>query len=443
MAFPEDLTFLAGQNDTFEMDVEDYRSDYHQLMQERGFSEDSLEAWVGQPITEESIKSCLKYFYDDAPIGLLIYFYEEEQLKVWLLNQEGFQYQTQFNTTIEEIDQLEKGLGAALELNKFEQNRAVRKRGAGREDIGLVDPQVQLDSVVDQLSALLLPAGLTDHLRKSATEHLIIVPALNLQQIPFSILKPFADDTLFVEKWSYSIASSIYDIARLTLRKQSRKSGVVGFEENSLNAENTVLVGNPKFSKSAGWTLSPLPGSEKEIHAISEQLSIDASEVLVGEAAILPAVKQKTQDALLLYFATHGIADPDEPLDGSGLFFAPTEENKTGFWTAREIQNDNFSAILVVLSACQTGLGKSRDAGVIGLSRAFHLAGAENILMSLWSVDDNATNSLMQLFMQKIHEPHKFFPSEPLRQAMLEYRKLYPQDKPIFWASFSTFGIPY
>lgn len=439
----DDLTFLTGQQDTFEMDLEDYRSDYHQLMQERGFSEDSLQSWVGQPITEKSIASCLSYFYDDAPLGLLIYFYEAGQLKIWLLNQSGFQYQTTIEVEEKEIDQLEKDLGGALELHKYEQNRAVQKRGAGREDIGLVDPKLQLDEVLDQLSALLFPSALADRLLQTATEHLIIIPALNLQQIPFSILRPFADDTLFVDKWSYSIASSIYDIARLTLRKQSRKSGLIGFEEHSLNASNTVLLGNPRFSQSAAWVLPPLPGSEKEIKAISEQLSVASGSVLIGAAATLPAVQAKAQNALLLYFATHGIADPENPLDGSGLFFAPSEENEDGFWTARQIQEDDFSAILVVLSACQTGLGKSRDAGVIGLSRAFHLAGAENILMSLWSVDDQATNSLMQLFMQEIHKPHRFFPSGALRQAMLEYRRLYPADKPIFWASFSTFGIPY
>ncbi|MEZ4826234.1 MAG: CHAT domain-containing protein [Bacteroidia bacterium] len=128
---------------------------------------------------------------------------------------------------------------------------------------------------------------------------------------------------------------------------------------------------------------------------------------------------------------------------GVGCFFTPTEDNPQGFWSAREIQQNRFSAILVILSACQTGLGQSQDTGVIGLSRAFQLAGAENIIMSLWSVDDSATNSLMQLFMQKIHEPHRFFPCEPLRQAMLEYRKQNPEAEPIYWASFSTFGIPY
>lgn len=443
MSSSDDLIFLSGQKDSFAMDLEDYRSDYHQLMAARGISEDDLESWVGQPITEESITSCLKYFYDDAPIGLLIYFYVEGELKIWFLNQGGFQHRTRVEVQEEEVVQLQKELSSALELNKYEQNRQAYKRGVGRENLGLVDTEFQLNLVITKWSELLFPHPLSERLLDYGTEHLIIIPALNLQQIPFSILTPFGDETPLVEKWSYSIASSIYDIAKLTLRKQTRKSGVVGFDPDTFDEHNTILVGNPKFSASAPWTLSPLPGAEQEIKAISQQLEIAQSELLIGATATLSAVKQKTREALLLYFATHGVADPDDPLDGSGLFLSPSEGNETGFWTAREIQHDDFSAILVVLSACQTGLGQPQDAGVIGLSRAFHLAGAENVLMSLWSVDDHATNSLMQLFMRKIHEPHKFFPSEPLRQAMLEYRRLYPDDKPIFWASFSTFGIPY
>lgn len=145
----------------------------------------------------------------------------------------------------------------------------------------------------------------------------------------------------------------------------------------------------------------------------------------------------------MLYLATHGIADPEDPLDGSGLFLTPEAGNPAGFWSARAIQEEELPAVLVVLSACQTGLGQRHDAGVIGLSRAFHLAGAENVVMSLWSVDDVATQTLMQLFMDGLRTPHPFFPSEPLRQAMLKYRRQHPDQGPLFWASFSTLGIPY
>lgn len=108
-----------------------------------------------------------------------------------------------------------------------------------------------------------------------------------------------------------------------------------------------------------------------------------------------------------------------------------------GWWTASEIQNTRLRANIAVFSACQTGLGKVHDAGIIGLTRAFQLAGVPRVVMSLWSVDDQATNMLMQTFVKHLEN---YIPSEALRQAMLEARKDYP--KPSEWASFLLFGTP-
>jgi CHAT domain-containing protein len=77
-------------------------------------------------------------------------------------------------------------------------------------------------------------------------------------------------------------------------------------------------------------------------------------------------------------------------------------------------------AKLVVLSACQTGLGRQLDAGIAGLARAFQLAGAARVVMSLWSVHDDSTAELMADFISRLREEP---PAEALRLSMLQMRK--------------------
>ena len=111
---------------------------------------------------------------------------------------------------------------------------------------------------------------------------------------------------------------------------------------------------------------------------------------LIGRDATFSNLKKQLsqrKDVSLIYLATHGMADFANPLDGSALLFAD------GLYSARKISELRLSQShpLVVLSACQTGLGKDFDVGTIGLARAFYRAGASTVLMSLWSVNDQST----------------------------------------------------
>ncbi len=90
---------------------------------------------------------------------------------------------------------------------------------------------------------------------------------------------------------------------------------------------------------------------------------------------------------------------------------------------------------LVVLSACQTGLGQTHDAGTIGLARAFQIAGTNEVVMSLWNVDDAATASLMNDFMKHL-DCGRHVPAA-LRQAMLKPRS--PGQSIDKWAPFTVF----
>ena len=106
-----------------------------------------------------------------------------------------------------------------------------------------------------------------------------------------------------------------------------------------------------------------------------------------------------------VHFATHGFLDSERP-GLSALVFSMVDAQgipQDGFLRANDIYNLKLPAELVVLSACQTGLGKEiKGEGLVGLTRAFMYAGAARVVVSLWSVNDKATADLMTMFYEKM-----------------------------------------
>lgn len=228
------------------------------------------------------------------------------------------------------------------------------------------------------------------------------------------------------------------------------------------SSERGLLVGDPDLLKDKQWKFQPLPGARDEVLAINRYLT---TTVLTGaEATRSTVLEQLSQRPTFIYFATHGIADPVNPMDGSFLALA------AGHLYARDIKKlksafeRDITKPTVVMSACQTGLGKVFEGGIFGLARAWHYAGAWQVVMSLWNVDDRATTILMSK-MTSYHfggrEPQSGerdallslgastedrTGSSPtglefdLRAAMLAARLEYSDPK--LWASFALYGLP-
>jgi CHAT domain-containing protein len=111
-----------------------------------------------------------------------------------------------------------------------------------------------------------------------------------------------------------------------------------------------------------------------------------------------------------------------------------------GFLRAHEVYNLRLPADLVVLSACQTGLGKEiRGKGLVGLTRGFMYAGAARVVVSLWSVNDEATAELMARFYQKMLK-EKERPTAALRAAQAEMPRQRQGQSPYYWAAFVLQG---
>jgi CHAT domain-containing protein len=213
--------------------------------------------------------------------------------------------------------------------------------------------------------------------------------------------------------------------------------------------------------------LTPLPGTEKEVKNISDFFKSRKWVVNMhtGDDAVKAAVKS-VNNPRVLHIATHGLflndIKPDDkdilgmegkrvienPLLRSGLFFAGASKaieegsNPTGYdngyLTAYEAQNMDLDRTeLVVLSACETGLGEIKNGeGVYGLQRAFQQAGAKSVLMSLWKVNDEATQELMTTFYKEwVSGKTK---REAFNTAQKKIRDKYHY--PYYWGGFVMVG---
>jgi CHAT domain-containing protein/tetratricopeptide (TPR) repeat protein len=146
----------------------------------------------------------------------------------------------------------------------------------------------------------------------------------------------------------------------------------------------------------------------------------------------------------VVHLATHGILDSQRP-ELSGLVLSlvdPRGRRVSGFLQLTDLYNLKLRADLVVLSACQTALGKDiRGEGLVGLTRAFMYAGTPRVIASLWEVPNRATTELMKRFYGHFLVDHQS-PAAALRAAQLEIRSIPRWSAPFFWAGFVLQGEP-
>ena len=294
------------------------------------------------------------------------------------------------------------------------------ERGSGATD--LTGNTEQQNKIFREVNTLLF----LEELNLQGIEHLIILPSANIGMLPFSVFN--IHGKMLIEQMDYNIAPNLYSVANLTL--------------NDYTFNNVLFVSNPKYRKD-GYHFQDLPGAEKEVQRVSSQLKNNQFHLLKGKEATKANLLQKIDDYDILYFATHGFSDAENAIEKS--FIALSGETKEeAYLTTKEFQHRKMKAKMVVLSACETGLGQTHEGGVIGLARGFQKAGANDVLMSLWNISDNETTKIMDRFFFFFRNGKgKLTPSEALRQTILEYRKQNPDSSPRYWAAFSVFGVPY
>jgi CHAT domain-containing protein len=186
-----------------------------------------------------------------------------------------------------------------------------------------------------------------------------------------------------------------------------------------------------------------LPFSRREAEAIVAAAPRgQAAKSLDFEASRAAAISAELSNYRIIHFATHGLLNSRHPeLSGVVLSLVDRQgQPQNGFLRFHEIYNLKLPAELVVLSACQTGLGKEvRGEGLVGLTRAFMYAGAARVAASLWKVDDAATAELMKRFYRGIFDK-RLRPAAALREAQIEMWRQERWRAPYFWAAFVLQG---
>ncbi len=301
-----------------------------------------------------------------------------------------------------------------------------------------VSSQIESNPLFKLQQLLIQPVA--DLLPQDINAHVVLIPHRSLFLVPFAALQD-ATGKFLIERYTISIIPSI-QILDLTYQLRKRQTG-------TKNSASTLIVGNPTMPKvviepgEPAEKLPPLPSAEAEAKAIAQLFGTKA---LIGGNANKSTVLQKMRQSNIVHLATHGLLGDFLGLGVPGaIALAPdptfpgqisTEEN--GILTANEILGLKLNSELVVLSACNTGRGRITGDGVVGLSRAFVAAKVPSVVVSLWSVPDNPTASLMTEFYRHMqYQPDKAI---ALRQAMLTTMKQYPH--PFDWAVFVLIGEP-
>ncbi len=306
--------------------------------------------------------------------------------------------------------------------------------------------------------------------------HIIISPDSNLNLIPFAALVD-ENNRYLIETYKITYLTTGRDLIRLQLEYSHKQPPVIiaNPDYDKPGEPTTVAVSNTRgmnqLSRGVEMSFAALPGTAEEAEVIAPLLSdvlLSDIEVLTGSKATENAIKQ-LQAPKILHIATHGFFLPnlprveldnpielasesspqntriqENPLIRSGLALAgfnPRESGEEdGVLTALEVANLRLRGTkLVVLSACETGLGSVENGeGVYGLRRAFVLAGAESQLMSLWKVNDQATKDLMIKYYQGLLENQGR--SEAWRQVQLEMLNSGQYQHPYYWAAFVPVG---
>jgi CHAT domain-containing protein len=313
-------------------------------------------------------------------------------------------------------------------------------------------------------------APLESQLQGSAS--ILVAPDGPLNLIPFGVLH--SGKKILFDTQPLSYLSSGRDLAqRVPFNAHATSSLVVGdpaYDAAGSSSGSAAAAGAQRSSRMQGVRFTPLPGTRGESERVAKSLGVSAH----LDAAATETVLKETRGPRVLHVATHGFfLEPEEeaarlgtrgltysspsstasavkfgasenPLLRAGLAFAGANTGGSGaddgVLTALEASSlDLRGTQLVVLSACETGVGEvDAGEGVYGLRRAFQLASSETQVMSLWEVDDAATESLMVAFYMQLSKGKAR--ADALRAAQAKLRKNPKYTHPYFWAAFILSG---
>ena len=280
-------------------------------------------------------------------------------------------------------------------------------------------------------------------------KNLVIVPDGTLGHLPFDILREDYDSPELGETYRLTLSPSI-SVSMLLEKSTPQNLPILAFGGAWYNRDRTAAERGEQRSavfgnepKQLAWL--DLSGSEAEVRML-EQLVASAADIRIfmGSDVSEEQIKRLSAEGELarypmLHFATHGYFKEDD-LERAGIVLSEVsgllDNEEDGYLTIPEIAVLNLNARMVLLSACETGLGVlKRGDGMVGMVRAFLLAGAEYLGVSLWEVNDEATMEFMtRLYGKVLNEGITF--KEAYYLVKNEFRRHNIWNHPYYWSAF-------
>ena len=226
-------------------------------------------------------------------------------------------------------------------------------------------------------------------------------------------------------------------------RLKRRPAGAIGLPSQDTAQSRADSERLQRALREDGFQLSRLLGTRQEAKALLALAPVNESKQAFDfQASRATAMSAELGQYRLIHFATHGFVNSQHP-ELSGLVLSLVDEqgqSQDGFLRLHDIYNLKLPVELIVLSACQTGLGKEvRGEGLVGLTRGFMYAGAKRVVASMWKVDDKATAELMKQFYYAMLV-EKRSPADAVRTAQLAVRGQKEWRSPYYWAAFVLQG---
>jgi CHAT domain-containing protein/Tfp pilus assembly protein PilF len=311
----------------------------------------------------------------------------------------------------------------------------------------ITDPAKQAFPDAHELFKLLIKPGLHKNINK-----IVIIPDDALYLFPFETLMTEADGREWLIK-EYNIAyiPSLSSSRELLERSRSGRSlkrqkdilaiGDPDYGANELDGGAAAAASSlPAASADKDFQFQRLAYSGQEVQEIAALFKPQRSDVLLREQATEEKFKSKDlSNYRILHFAAHAVIDNKKPSRSAIVLNLDQDPMEDGFIQMREVFNLKLQADLVVLSACETGLGRLlRGEGIEGLNRAFFYAGASSVLLSLWAINDQASYQLLERFYVHLRSSNSIMSA--LREAKLEMINSGVLDHPYYWAGFIVTG---
>ncbi len=356
---------------------------------------------------------------------IIEYFLGEDLIYIFLIKQNDFKVITipKERNLIPKINQFRKSIYSYRPANTSEQKK-------------LNDALI---ATTNKLGAELYET-LVQPFKKELTQKVIIIADGALGYLPFDALitqLPTKDNRLaqpayLMTDHMISYAHSVNWLSGLF------KNDEVEFSENFIGVA-------PLFKPVDGNTeiadfrlgLGPLKHNQAEVVTIKKRIG---GKVITGITATRQAFLNFLKEGQILHLATHGKSN-DEQGDFSYLAFAePTTKNDNQFLYVKDLFNLKIPADLVVLSACETGLGEiKRGEGIVGIGKGFSYAGAKSMVTTLWRVSDNSTANFMPLFYEYLKKgcPKDEALWQAKKQFIAKYRNA---SHPFFWSGYVAYG---